>query len=85
MRQFWRAETAFCSRSASRLRARSTSTAGTRSRLSVAIFGDQLTASLDGIDGDGILAAIHVDVEVGLGGHEQGVVLGRLDVPARRN
>ncbi len=43
---------------------------------------DELAALEDDIEAAGILPAILVDVEVGPGGHEQGVVLGRLDVPA---
>ena len=62
-------------------RARSTSNAGTRSRLSAAIRLDHVARPLDGVERAGVDAAVLVDLEVGVGGLHQGVVLGRLDVP----
>ena len=42
---------------------------------------DQVVAPLDGVEGAGVHPPVLVDPEVGVGGPEQGVVLGRLDVP----
>ena len=41
---------------------------------------DQVVAPLDGVEGAGIHSPILVHLEVGIGCHEQGVVLGGLDV-----
>ena len=42
---------------------------------------DQVAPPLDAVEGAGIHAPVLVDAKVGVGGHEQGVVLGGLDVP----
>ena len=76
-----RAATACCSRSASMFRARSTSTAGTRSPAQAGDPLDQVAAPLDAVQGAGVDPAVLVDPEVGVGGLQQGVVLRRLDVP----
>ncbi len=46
--------------------------------------GDQLVSARDGVEGAGVHAAGAVDLEVGLGGLEQRVVLGPLHLPVRR-
>ena len=64
--------------------ARSTSTLGTSSLLRCGDPPDELAPPLDGVEGAGIHAPVLVDPEVGVGGLEQGVVLGRLDVSSAR-
>ncbi len=46
---------------------------------------DQVVPPLDAVEGPGIHAPVLVHAEVGIGGHEQGVVLGGLDVALPRN
>ena len=75
-----RAEVACCSRSATMFLARSISTLGTRSLLKSRDPVDQVVPPLDGVEGAGIHSPILVHLEVGIGRHEQGVVLGGLDV-----
>ena len=76
-----RAETARCSRSATMFRARSTSNPWTRSRLMVASRSTSCVAPLDAVERAGVDPPLLVHPEVGVGGPQQGVVLGRLDVP----
>ena len=44
---------------------------------------DQVAAPLDAVEGAGVHPPVLVDLEVGVGGLQQGVVLGGLDVPVR--
>ena len=60
--------------------ARSTSTLGTRSLLKREIRSTRSCPTLDGVEGAGIHSPILVHPEVGIGCHEQRVVLGGLDV-----
>ena len=42
---------------------------------------DEVVPALDTVEGTRIHAAVLVDIEIGISGHEQGIVLGSLDVP----
>ena len=75
-----RAEVACCSRSATMFLARSTSTVGTSSRLRLRDPLDQVVPPLDAVEGAGVHSPILVHLEIGIGRHEQGVVLRGLDV-----
>ena len=76
-----RADVACCSRSATKFLARSTSTLGTSSLLKLRDPLDQVVAALDGVKSAGIHSPILMHLEIGIGRHEQRVVLGGLDVP----
>ena len=60
--------------------ARSTSTVGTRSLLRLVDPLDQVVSALDGVEGAGVHSPILVHLEVGIGRHQQGVVLRGLNV-----
>ncbi len=62
-------------------KARSTSTFETSSSPRLATCATRSRAPLDAIQGPGVHAPVLVDAEIGIGGHEQRVVLRRLDVP----
>ena len=61
--------------------ARSTSTLETSSSLRLAICSTRSWPALDAVEGAGIHAPVLVDAKVGIGGHQQCVVLGGLNVP----